>query len=64
MFERVIKQTPLSFEENVSKEVLEILDHVEESLRRIEEGLQLKVSKDEKIFIAEMLIDDKSVSEL
>ena len=64
VFERVIKQTPLSFEENVSKEVLEILDHVEESLRRIEEGLQLKVSKDEKIFIAEMLIDDKSVSEL
>lgn len=64
VFERVIKQTPLSFEETVSKEVSEILDHVEESLRRIEEGLQLKVSKDEKIFIAEMLIDDKSVSEL
>ena len=63
VFERVIKQTELVYEEEATAEVEKNLLCVDKSIRRIEEGLQLEVSRDEKLFIAEVLVEATNVSE-
>lgn len=62
VFERVIKKTELFYEEKAAIAVLDNLVIVEKSIQQVEEGLQLKVSRDEKLFISELLTEVTNVS--
>ena len=62
VFERVIKDTELFYEEKAPIAVLNNLVIVEKSMHRVEEGLQLEASRDEKLFISELLTEVTNVS--
>ncbi|MBV7390559.1 sigma 54-interacting transcriptional regulator [Enterococcus sp. ALS3] len=57
-FERVLKQSSLDYDEPLREELVDLLALVEETIAPVEEKLDLNISQDEKMFIAEVLLAD------
>lgn len=56
-FERVIKGNPLVYSEDMEESLEDFYNTVENTIAIVEKKIDLKLSKDEKIFIAEILKD-------
>lgn len=60
-FERVVKKSPLAYSDEIDLQLNEILKAVSKTIKPLEKQLLLKLSKDEKLFISEVLINEWSV---
>ncbi|MFC0233457.1 sigma 54-interacting transcriptional regulator [Vagococcus entomophilus] len=56
-FERVLKKNELAYKETISGELHEIIELVTQTLTTLEEKLDLKICKDEKVYIAEIILE-------
>ena len=61
-FERVIKENALAYEDIASEPILALLPIVSKTLLTMEDGLNLRLSQGEKLFICEILAEATSVS--
>lgn len=61
-FERVIKENALAYEDIASEPTLALLPIVSKTLLMMEDGLNLRLSQGEKLFICEILAEATSVS--
>lgn len=61
-FERVIKENALAYEDIASEPTLALLPIVSKTLLTMEDGLNLRLSQGEKLFICEILAEATSVS--
>lgn len=61
-FERVIKENTLAYEDIASEPILALLPIVSKTLLTMEDGLNLRLSQGEKLFICEILAEATSVS--
>ncbi|MCJ2002545.1 sigma-54-dependent transcriptional regulator [Lactococcus carnosus] len=61
-FERVIKEDALAYEDTASVPTLALLPIVSKTLLTMEDGLNLRLSQGEKLFICEILAEATSVS--
>ncbi|MGX7047906.1 NtrC family Transcriptional regulator, ATPase domain [Lactococcus piscium] len=61
-FERVIKEDALAYEDIASEDTLALLPIVSKTLLTMEDGLNLRLSQGEKLFICEILAEATSVS--
>lgn len=61
-FERVIKENTLAYEDIASEPTLALLPIVSKTLLTMEDGLNLRLSQGEKLFICEILAEATSVS--
>ncbi|MCJ1980269.1 sigma-54-dependent transcriptional regulator [Lactococcus carnosus] len=61
-FERVIKEDALAYEDIASEPTLALLPIVSKTLLTMEDGLNLRLSQGEKLFICEILAEATSVS--
>lgn len=57
-FERVVKKSPLAYSDEIDLQLNEILKAVSKTIKPLEKQLLLKLSKDEKLFISEVLINE------
>ena len=56
-FERVIKKNPLNYTDEITDNLNAYFEKVDQTLENVEKRIDLNLSKDEKLFIAEIVKD-------